>query len=71
VDDVARLFMARWMSWASPPSPLQAGGPAERLWLWGIYVLLVLAAPVMVAALAGWGFVDIGCVRNGRRECMI
>jgi hypothetical protein len=27
-------------------------------WLWAIYVLLVIAAPVMVAAIAGWGFVD-------------
>ena len=40
-------------------APLQGGGPpAQCDWLWAIYVLLVLAAPLMVAALAGWGFVD-------------
>ena len=27
-------------------------------WLVAIYVMLVLVAPIMVPALAGWGFVD-------------
>ena len=36
----------------------KAAGRLGGAWLVVIYVLLVLVAPVMVAALAGWGFVD-------------
>jgi hypothetical protein len=36
----------------------KAEGRLNAAWLWAIYVLLVLVAPVTVAALAGWGFVD-------------
>jgi hypothetical protein len=36
----------------------KAAGRLGGVWLWAIYGLLVLVAPVMIAALAGWGFVD-------------
>ena len=37
---------------------LKARGVLSGLWLWVLYVLLIVVAPVTVAALAGWGFVD-------------
>jgi hypothetical protein len=59
VDDVARLFMGALMVVGlAAAHRFKAEGRLNGAWLWAIYVLLVLAAPVMVAALAGWGFVD-------------
>ena len=59
VDDLARLFMGALMVVGLAASHrFKAEGRLSGAWLWGIYALLVLAAPVTVAALAGWGFVD-------------
>ena len=59
VDDLARLFMGALMVVGlAAAHRFKAEGRLNGAWLWAIYVLLVLAAPVMVAALAGWGFVD-------------
>jgi hypothetical protein len=59
VDDLARLFMgALTVVGLAAAHRFKAEGRLNGAWLWAIYVLLVLAAPVMVAALAGWGFVD-------------
>lgn len=59
VDDLARLFMGALMVVGlAAAHRFKALGRLNGAWLWAIYVLLVLAAPVMVAALAGWGFVD-------------
>jgi hypothetical protein len=59
VDDLARLFMGALMIVGlAAAHRFKAAGRLNGAWLWAIYVLLVLAAPVMVAALAGWGFVD-------------
>jgi hypothetical protein len=59
VDDLERIFLGALMLVGLAAAHRYKG--AGRLgagWLWAIYVLLVLAAPVMFAALAGWGFVD-------------
>ena len=59
VDDLARLFMGALMVVGlAAAHRFKADGRLNGAWLWAIYALLVLAAPVMVAALAGWGFVD-------------
>ena len=59
VDDLARLFMGALMVVGlAAAHRFKAEGRLNGAWLWAIYVMLVLAAPVMVAALAGWGFVD-------------
>ena len=59
VDDLARLFMGALMVVGlAAAHRFKAEGRLNGAWLWAIYILLVLAAPVMVAALAGWGFVD-------------
>ena len=59
VDDLARLFMGALMIVGlAAAHRFKAEGRLNGAWLWAIYTLLVLAAPVMVAALAGWGFVD-------------
>ncbi len=59
VDDLARLFMGALMIVGlAAAHRFKADGRLNGAWLWAIYALLVLAAPVMVAALAGWGFVD-------------
>ena len=59
VDDLARLFMGALMVVGlAAAHRFKAEGRLNGAWLWAIYTLLVLAAPVMVAALAGWGFVD-------------
>jgi len=59
VNDLARLFMGALMVVGlAAAHRFKAEGRLNGAWLWAIYVLLVLAAPVMVAALAGWGFVD-------------
>lgn len=59
VDDLARLFMGALMVVGlAAAHRFKAEGRLNGAWLWAIYALLVLAAPVMVAALAGWGFVD-------------
>jgi hypothetical protein len=59
VDDVARLFLgALAIVGLAAAHRFKAAGRLNGAWLWVMYVLLVLAAPVTVAALAGWGFVD-------------
>lgn len=59
VDDLGRIFLgALTLVGLAAAHRFKAAGRLNGMWLWAIYVLLVLAAPVMVAALAGWGFVD-------------
>jgi hypothetical protein len=59
VGDLARLFMGALMVVGlAAAHRFKAEGRLSGVWLWGIYVLLVLLAPITVAALAGWGFVD-------------
>jgi hypothetical protein len=59
VDDLGRLFMGALMIVGlAAAHRFKAEGRLNGAWLWAIYGLLVLAAPVMVAAMAGWGFVD-------------
>lgn len=59
VDDLARLFLgALTIVGLAAAHRFKAEGRLNGAWLWAIYAMLVLAAPVMVAALAGWGFVD-------------
>jgi hypothetical protein len=59
VDDVARLFLGALMIVGlAAAHRFKASGRLGGTWLWLIYVLLVLAAPITVAVLAGWGFVD-------------
>jgi MFS family permease len=59
VDDLARLFLgALMMVGLAAAHRFKAMGRLGGVWLWLIYTLLVLAAPIMVAVLAGWGFVD-------------
>jgi len=59
VDDLARLFMGALMIVGlAAAHRFKAAGRLGGAWLGLIYVLLVIVAPVMVAALAGWGFVD-------------
>jgi len=59
LDDLTRLFLG-----ALVPVGLAAAhrmvtaGRFGAGWLWAIYLMLVLVAPVMVAVLAAWGFVD-------------
>jgi len=59
VDDLSRLFLGGLtLVGLAAAHRYKAEGRLHGGWLWAIYGLLVLAAPVMVAALAGWGFVD-------------
>ena len=59
VDDLGRIFLgALTLMGLSAAHRFKAAGRLNGAWLWAIYVLLVVAAPIMVAALAGWGFVD-------------
>jgi hypothetical protein len=59
VDDLARLFLAALtIIGLAAAHRLKARGALPGLWLWVLYVLLIVVAPVTVAALAGWGFVD-------------
>jgi hypothetical protein len=59
VDDLGRLFMGALMVVGlAAAHRFKAEGRLNAGWLWAIYALLVVVAPVMVAALAGWGFVD-------------
>jgi hypothetical protein len=59
VDDLARLFLGALMIVGlAAAHRFKAAGQLSTGWLWLIYVLLVLAAPITVAVLAGWGFVD-------------
>lgn len=59
VGDLARLFLGALMIVGlAAAHRFKAEGRLNVAWLWTIYVLLVLAAPLTVAALAGWGFVD-------------
>ncbi len=59
VGDLARLFLGALMIVGlGAAHRFKAEGRLNVAWLWTIYVLLVLAAPLTVAALAGWGFVD-------------
>jgi hypothetical protein len=59
VDDLARLFLgALLIVGLAAAHRFKATGRLGGAWLWLIYILLVLAAPIMVAVLAGWGFVD-------------
>jgi len=59
VDDLARLFLAALgIIGLAAAHRLKARGVLSGLWLWVLYVLLIVVAPVTVAALAGWGFVD-------------
>lgn len=59
VDDLSRIFLgALTLVGLAAAHRFKAAGRLNGVWLGAIYVLLVLAAPIMVAALAGWGFVD-------------
>jgi hypothetical protein len=59
VDDMERIFLgALMLVGLAAAHRYKAAGRLNGAWLWAIYVLLVLMAPIMVAALAGWGFVD-------------
>jgi hypothetical protein len=59
VDDLARLFLgALTIVGLAAAHRFKAEGRLHGATLWAIYALLVLVAPLMVAALAGWGFVD-------------
>lgn len=59
VDDLGRIFLgALTLVGLAAAHRFKAAGRLNGAWLWAIYVLLVVAAPIMVAALAGWGFVD-------------
>jgi hypothetical protein len=59
VDDLARLFLGALMVVGlAAAHRYKAEGRMNAAWLWAIYALLVFAAPLTVAALAGWGFVD-------------
>jgi hypothetical protein len=59
VDDLSRLFLGALMIVGlAAAHRFKASGRLGGAWLWLIYVLLVLAAPITVAVLAGWGFVD-------------
>jgi len=59
VDDLARLFLGALMIVGlAAAHRFKAAGRLSGVWLGLIYVLLVLAAPITVAVLAGWGFVD-------------
>ncbi len=59
VDDLERIFLgALMLVGLAAAHRFKATGRLNAAWLWAIYVLLVLAAPLMVAAMAGWGFVD-------------
>jgi hypothetical protein len=59
VDDLARLFLGALMVVGlAAAHRFKAEGRMNAAWLWVIYALLVFAAPLTVAALAGWGFVD-------------
>ncbi len=59
VDDLERIFLgALMLVGLAAAHRFKAAGRLSGGWLWAIYFLLLLAAPLMVAALAGWGFVD-------------
>ncbi|HQR23673.1 MAG TPA: hypothetical protein PK163_02735 [Steroidobacteraceae bacterium] len=59
VDDLERIFLgALMLVGLAAAHRFKAMGRLGGAWLWAIYILLVLVAPLMVAALAGWGFVD-------------
>lgn len=59
LDDASRLFLAALtIVGLAAVHRLKAQGRLSAGWLWVIYVLLVLLAPVTVAALAGWGFMN-------------
>jgi hypothetical protein len=59
VDDMERIFLgALMLVGLAAAHRYKAAGRLNGVWLWAIYVLLVLMAPIMVAAMAGWGFVD-------------
>ena len=59
VDDLARLFLgALTIVGLAATHRLKAEGRLHSAMLWAVYALLLLAAPLMVAVLAGWGFVD-------------
>jgi hypothetical protein len=59
VDDLERIFLgALMLVGLAAAHRYKALGRLGAGWLWAMYLLLVFAAPVMVAALAGWGFVD-------------
>jgi hypothetical protein len=67
VDDLGRLFLgALMLVGLAAAHRFKASGRLGGAWLWLIYVLLVLVAPIMVAVLAGWGFVD-NWLRSQRR----
>lgn len=59
LDDLGRLFLgALVLVGLAAAHRTVAAGRMSSAWLWGIYVTLALVAPVMVAVLAAWGFVD-------------
>jgi hypothetical protein len=59
VDDMERIFLgALMLVGLAAAHRYKAAGRLNGVWLGAIYVLLVLVAPLMVAVLAGWGFVD-------------
>jgi hypothetical protein len=59
VDDLERIFLgALMLVGLAAAHRFKGSGRLSGGWLWAIYAMLVFAAPIMVAAMAGWGFVD-------------
>jgi hypothetical protein len=59
LDDLGRLFLgALVLVGLAAAHRAVAAGAMHSGWLWALYVMLVLLAPVTVAVLAAWGFVD-------------
>lgn len=59
VDDLARLFLgALVLVGLAAAHRAVAMGRLNAGWLWAIYVLLLLIAPLTVVLLASWGFLD-------------
>ena len=68
VADLARLLLcALLLVGLAAVHRYRAERNLHAVWLWITYVGLVLVSPIMVPALAGWGFVD-NWVRSGRRD---
>ena len=66
IDDLARVFLgALLLVGLAAVHRYRAERNLHAAWLWVTYAGLVIVSPIMVPALAGWGFVD-NWVRSGR-----
>jgi hypothetical protein len=71
VDDLARLFLGSLLLVGlAAAHRYKAERNLHAAWLWVTYTGLVIVSPIMVPALAGWGFVD-NWVRSGRRDAAV